>query len=305
MDISLRHVEVFHAIMTTGGVTQAAALLRTSQPTISRELQRFERLLGFTLFERKTRRLVATEQAVLLHAEVRRSFSGLQQLVRTSQAIRSNLTSHIQIACLPLFSQTLMPQICTRFFEHEKTAKLTFHSLDQSLLLKELLNLRYEFGLMETGVAVQGTSIREIPIGDEVCILPTGHPLCARKIVEPRDFEGECFVSLAQDDVYRQRYDKIFDEAGVSRRMPVETTTAEAVCALVRRGLGVSIVNPISARAHLGQGLEIRPFSISIPFVIGIFRPMSRKLSKLGERLAEYMMEECRNVQAELGTVIS
>jgi hypothetical protein len=36
MDIQHRHIEVFRAVMTAGSVTGAAALLHTSQPTLSR-----------------------------------------------------------------------------------------------------------------------------------------------------------------------------------------------------------------------------------------------------------------------------
>ncbi|WP_252405710.1 LysR family transcriptional regulator, partial [Escherichia coli] len=36
--ISLRQIEIFRAVMTTGNLTEAAALLQTSQPTVSREL---------------------------------------------------------------------------------------------------------------------------------------------------------------------------------------------------------------------------------------------------------------------------
>ena len=43
--VNLRHIEIFHAVMTTGNLTEAAHLLNTSQPTVSRELARFENLL--------------------------------------------------------------------------------------------------------------------------------------------------------------------------------------------------------------------------------------------------------------------
>ncbi len=36
--VTLRHIEIFHAVMTAGNDTEAAALLHTSQPTVSREL---------------------------------------------------------------------------------------------------------------------------------------------------------------------------------------------------------------------------------------------------------------------------
>jgi DNA-binding transcriptional LysR family regulator len=300
MQISLRHVEVFHTVMTSSSATQAAVLLRTSQPTISRELKQFERLLGFKLFERAGRRLLATEKAVMLHAEVKRSFSGLEHLARAAQLIKENVVAQVQIACLPLFAQTLMPKICCRFLEEERSVRVTFNSMDQSMLLKELLNLRYEFGLMENGVGIGGMNVQEIPIGDEVCVLPEGHPLCDRQVIEPEDFEGECFVSLASDDLYRQRYDRVFDQARVVRQLRIETTTAEAVCALVKNRVGISLVNPITARSYREQGVAVRPFSRSIPFVIGIFRPLGRQLSPVGERLARCVLEECQKIQREI-----
>ncbi len=42
--VNLRHIEIFHAVMTTGNLTEAAALLHTS--TVSRELARFEKSAG-------------------------------------------------------------------------------------------------------------------------------------------------------------------------------------------------------------------------------------------------------------------
>ena len=60
MDIQHRHIEVFRAVMTAGSVTGAAALLHTSQPTLSRDLARLEQLLSYALFERERGRLKAT-----------------------------------------------------------------------------------------------------------------------------------------------------------------------------------------------------------------------------------------------------
>ncbi|STV86800.1 transcriptional activator protein LysR [Klebsiella michiganensis] len=60
--VNLRHIEIFHAVMTTGNLTEAARMLHTSQPTVSRELARFEKVLGLTLFSRTRGRLQPTVQ---------------------------------------------------------------------------------------------------------------------------------------------------------------------------------------------------------------------------------------------------
>ncbi len=78
--IAHRHIEVFRALMLAGSATAAAALLHTSQPTISRELARLEQLLGYALFERLQGRLRATARALRLWQEVQRSWAGLEQV---------------------------------------------------------------------------------------------------------------------------------------------------------------------------------------------------------------------------------
>lgn len=78
--ITLRQIEIFHAVMTTGNLTEAAALLQTSQPTVSRELARFEKLIQLQLFDRVRGRLYPTVQGLRLFEEVQRSYYGLDRI---------------------------------------------------------------------------------------------------------------------------------------------------------------------------------------------------------------------------------
>jgi DNA-binding transcriptional LysR family regulator len=72
MDIELRHLRVVCAIADTGSVTKAAALLGLAQPALTTQLQRIERTLGGTLFERDRRgaRPTALGELVLARARV-------------------------------------------------------------------------------------------------------------------------------------------------------------------------------------------------------------------------------------------
>ena len=62
----LRHIEIFHAIYTTGSITNAAKILHVSQPSVSKVLSHAEMQLGFKLFERVKGRLVPTEEAEMM-----------------------------------------------------------------------------------------------------------------------------------------------------------------------------------------------------------------------------------------------
>ena len=117
MKLSLRHIEIFRAIMAAGSVTNAARLLFTSQPTISRELARLEQVVGLRLFDREGGRLLATAQALLLIEEVERAYVGLERIDRFAQAIRNFEHGRLAITSLPLFSHSLLPEVCKQFHQ--------------------------------------------------------------------------------------------------------------------------------------------------------------------------------------------
>ncbi len=113
--VNLRHIEIFHAVMTAGNLTEAARLLHTSQPTVSRELARFEKVLGLTLFERTRGRLHPTVQGLRLFEEVQRSWYGLDRIVSAAESLREFRQGELSIACLPVFSQSFLPPLLPPF----------------------------------------------------------------------------------------------------------------------------------------------------------------------------------------------
>jgi DNA-binding MarR family transcriptional regulator len=70
--IKLRHLDTLAAFMKTGSVTEAAVVLRTTQPNASKSLKQLEDFAGVKLFERSAGRLRPTPEAELLFAHATR-----------------------------------------------------------------------------------------------------------------------------------------------------------------------------------------------------------------------------------------
>lgn len=292
MDIEHRHIEVFRAIMRAGSVTAAAAQLFSSQPTVSRDLARLEQLLGFALFDRVRGRLQPTARALVLHAEVQRSWSGLETVLATARGLREFASGQLAIACVPAFAQSLLPAACRRFQQQHAQIALSITPQESPLLEEWLSAQRFDLGLTEQDSAPPGCTLTPLFAADEVCVLPPAHPLAARDVLQPEDFAGESFVSLAPGDPYRQQLDAAFASRGIERRMAIETQTAASVCALVREGLGIAIVNPLSAQEYAATGLVVRPFALSIPFRVSLVRPQFRPSTPLADAFALALQEE-------------
>ena len=281
--ISHRHIEVFRAVMTAGSVTGAAQLLFTSQPTVSRELARMEGLLGYPLFDRGPGRLRPTARALTLFDEVQRAYQGLDRVVARALALGRAEDEGLRVLTLPALAHALLPVASADWLARHPQAQLTLTPQESPLLEEWMGAQRFDLGLSEVSATVPGTRSETLVELDEVCVLPAGHPLLAQAVLTPQDFEGERFVSLSAEDPYRRQFDAIFTAAGVRRRLQVETHSAIAVCALVQQGLGIALVNPLTARACEGAGLHVRPFSVSVPFRIQALWPLHRPAHALAE----------------------
>lgn len=289
--ITHRHLEVFRAVMTAGSVTGAAQLLYSSQPTVSRELARMEQLLGYALFERTQGRLRANARALLLWDEVQRSWQGLERVIDRAQELGRAQGAHISVLCLPALSHALLPGALARLQAAHGAVAVSVATQEAPLLQEWMAAQRFDLGLSELADAPPGTRSLPLPAMDEVAVLPAGHALAAKTVLQAEDFRGLPFISLARDDPYRQQIDAWFARTGVERVLQLETHSAVAVCAMVQHGLGVAIVNPLTARACAGPQLVVRPLAFSVPFqvhaLLPLHRPAVQEVGWLVQALAE------------------
>lgn len=299
-NITHRHIEIFHAVMTSGNLTAAAELLHTSQPTVSRELARFEKLTGLSLFERVRGRLHPTVQGLRLFEEVQRSWYGLDRIISTAEGLRQFRQGELSVACLPVFSQSLLPPLCQPFLQRYPDLSLNIIPQESPLLEEWLSAQRYDLGLTETHATPAGTERIELLTLNEVCVLPADHSLASRKQLTPQDFAGESYISLSRSDSYRQLLDALFHEHHVQRRMVMETHSAASVCAMVRAGVGISVVNPLTALDYAASGVAVRRFSVEVPFTVSLIRPLHRPASALVSAFSEHLQREAAQFRTRL-----
>ncbi|PIJ49074.1 LysR family transcriptional regulator [Erwinia sp. OLTSP20] len=303
--ITLRHIEIFHAVMTAGNVTAAASLLNSSQPTVSRELARLEKLLGFALFSRSKGRLLPTAQGLLLFEEVQRSWYGLDRIRSAAEGLKAFRQGELSLVCLPVFSQSLLPQLCQPFMAQYPEVSLNIISQESPLLEEWLSAQRYDLGLTETSQTPAGTRRTPLFTSNEVCVLPAGHPLAAKTVLSPEDFQGENYVSLSRHDSYRHLLDALFSQHQVQRRMVMETHSAASVCAMVKAGSGISVVNPLTALDYADSRLAVRRFSIEVPFTVSLIHPSHRPASALVSAFSEHLQTHIGSLEQRLQQLLN
>ena len=266
MNLTHRQLTMFRAIMLHGNLGRAADACASSQPTLSRELARLEQLLGFNLFDRVRGRLRPTVRALALMQEVERSFIGLEQIAARASELRTQSTGRLRIACLPALAHALVPRALVYLSQAHPELGVSVHPLESPWLEQAMSEQRFDLGLSETQEAPAGVALQPLLKVNEVAVLPRDHSLCRKARLQPLEFTGERFISLAVGDPYRTAIDAMFEDAKVHRATLFETTSAVAVCAMVRQGLGVAIVNPFTALELSGPDLVVRPLTVAIAY---------------------------------------
>lgn len=273
MKLNQRQIDVFNAVMVNKSITAAAAKLGSSQPTLSREIREIEQRLGFDLFLRFGKRLTPTEQAALLHEVVLRSFVGLDEISRAASAIRSHNAANFRIASIPAYAESIIPRVIQKFTTTRQPVLFSIHSHEEPSLRHEMTTQVFDLCLAENLFDRDGVPSETVSVGDMVCVLPRDHPLAALPMLTPGDFAGQPYIYFGQNDPYRHKLDVVFHEAGVARDYAAETTTATSVCAMVAAGLGISVINPLTAAGHLGGQVAFRRLSQPVPYRMSLWHP--------------------------------
>jgi DNA-binding transcriptional LysR family regulator len=285
--INSRQVEAFRAMMLTGSVTEAAKLIAVTQPAVSRLLRDLQALLKMELFERRGTGLVPNAAATALYMEVERSFVGLERITAAAEEIRNRRTGTLRIAALPALANGYLPRLAGHFLKERPNLNLAFFGVISPIVIDWVLNNQCDIGFAEVPIAHSGLPSLRLPPLPRVAVLPTGHRLAAKEVLEPRDFEGETFVSLSAGSTGRHLVDQAFNHDDVRRVLRVETTLSEIMCGLVSSGLGVAICDPFTAQEFATRGIIVRRFMPRINFEFAAVFPAQRSPSPVAMDLVE------------------
>lgn len=279
--ITLRHLEAFRAIMMRRTVTAAADMLEVTQPVVTRLIAEFEERIGISLFERIKGRLVPTPDASLLFEDVHQSLMGIERIANTATNMHSLKLARLEIAAAPALALSFLPHAIASFArEHPDTLiSMQTHSTNTVVDLVQSGRCDLGFAMLNMRKGRYGNS-EVLVSGKMVGVVPTTHRLAQRVLLEPEDFDGEQFVSLAPLMTARTKIDALMLARNVQRRINVETQLSSAVIKLVEAGAGIGLIEPLTASAYSGGRLKFIPFQpeIVVDYSIVISQQMASTL---------------------------
>ncbi|MFY2079980.1 LysR family transcriptional regulator, partial [Achromobacter xylosoxidans] len=257
--MELRQLEAFAAVMSTGSVTAAGRLLGRSQPAISRLLQELEAEIGYALFARSGPRVTPTEQGFLLYDDVERALSSLRQIRDRAEEIARGQAQPLLLAATSALAAGLVPDALKRIEPHANLApRIELRSASPERVVHAVLSGAAQLGATSLPLEHRGLTVHWIGQAPCVVALPENDPAARHNVVPVAELAGRRVITMANPYRLRRRLDAALGHAAGA----IETNSSVNALAAVRAGLGVSMLEPITAYGAPMAGVAIRPIDL-------------------------------------------
>lgn len=271
--LTLRELEVFRSVIACGKTTAAAHQLGISQPAVSRALRQLEAHRGERLFRREGNGLVPTAEAFALNQQLEPVFDVLTRIAGPSE--RGQRRALVRIFAPATFSEHFLPRAIAQFLAAGDDCEIQLEIGSTVAAVASVASGLADLGVTNSPVTHSGVRLEPFRRSRACCVLPIGHPLAQREVIEPQDLRGEPFIALARRFASRAVIDRLFRQAGIDRRIVAESATAVAAAALVREGMGVSILNPFPISGSGSAAVVFRPFAPEIVYESSFMLPIA------------------------------
>ena len=283
--MDVKKYEVFVSAVDCGSLTKAAEAMGLTQSGVSHIIAAVEAELQLPLLKRTRTgaRLTPEGERVIgylceIVRQEKRMFKEAERLNELAAGtIRIGTFTSVATHWLPAMMmefQKEYPQIDFQLFNGD------YHDVDRWVT----------DGSVDIAFITLPTELkcRVIPLYEDAlaAVLPKGHPLAAQPVCRVEDVAKEAFISLLEASNHDAR--RALDAVNMKPNVRFRTKDDYAVIAMVRQGLGVSIMPSLLLRGN-SENIEIRPIDPPVSRTIALAvagddpAPAPRKFAEFAE----------------------
>ena len=291
----LRQIEVFHAVYTSGSMTNAAAMLNVSQPSVSKVLAHAEQQLGYQLFERNKGKLLPTPEAHQLFGHVADVYRDIDRLRHLAKNLRVTSSGRIRIASTPAFGVEILPRTIASFRENHKHTVFEIETLHLEEINNALLESRVDVALAFDSISNPGIEEQLLAKGRFVVLAPLDSTFKHGASVSIDQLADQPFIGLNNRGPLGRLLSTHLATSGVELDIVAWSETYHVAKALVACGAGVTIADEITARSSAGGDVRVLPLEPTIEFDIKAMHLSSTPLSIVTNSFVDHLRDTVVN----------
>lgn len=291
----LHQIDAFRAVLQVRSVTEAARLLRISQPAVSTALRQLEASLGCLLFERVAGRLLPTPDAAALMPAVEAVAQALDALAAAGRAVREGAVGQVSLVAIPSLATAVLPAAIHAAVRRHPGLRVTAQIAPTRQAVDAVVRGAVDLGLVHDIVDEPLVQVEDLGPAAMACAVPAGHRLAKRRGIHARDLRGVGLASYAVNSPIGERLRAVFEAEGEVFSPTFELGASTVICEVALAAGVPALVEGYIPESGRWPGLVIREFRPRIALQLRLLTTLQRPVPLAAKLLAG----ECRRVVAQ------
>ncbi len=237
-------------------VSEAAEVLYTSQPGVSKQIKLLEDELGIAIFERSGKRFTGiTEPGRRVLDSARRILNEAENLKRASAEFSSGDSGRLVLAATHTQARYALPVVVRDFVARHPKVKLEMHQGSPTQIAQWVVDGEVDIGIA-TEALDQYPQLITLPVRQwsHCVIAPEGHAILNQPL--SLDQLGR-WPLITYDAAFtgRSRINRAFERVGVQPNIALTALDADVIKTYVSLCLGLGIIASLAFDAQRDQGL--------------------------------------------------
>jgi LysR family transcriptional regulator for metE and metH len=260
--LEIRHLRMVAAVAQSGSVTRAASELHLTQSAVSHQLRDIEGRLGTALFLRVGKRMIPTPAGERVLGTARRVIDDVAAAEEDVRRIGTNEAGVLRVCTQCNTGYHWLPPLVEAFRRKHPHVDVTIAVECTMRPLEALLEGRLDLAVVTQPVHNKQLRVRPLFEDEHAAIVAPDHPFAARRFVRPEDFAGERLLlySGSAEESFTMR--QILRPAGVEPERISFVMLTEAIVAMVKARLGISVMQTWAIEPAIRSG-DVRAIPIT------------------------------------------
>lgn len=238
-------------------VSEAAEVLYTSQPGISKQVKMLEEELGVAIFERAGKRFTGvTEPGRVVLEIAQRILREAENLKRASAEYAGGDSGRLVLATTHTQARYALPVVVRDFMSRHPSVRLEMHQGSPTQIAEWVVAGEADIGIATESLD-QYPQLITLPVRQwtHCVIAPAGHPILKSLPLSLNELAKWPLITYDTAFTGRSRINRAFERIGVSPNVALTALDADVIKTYVSLGLGLGIISALAFDAERDAGL--------------------------------------------------
>jgi DNA-binding transcriptional LysR family regulator len=240
--LNFNQLRVFYTAAKNLNFTAAAKELYITQPAVTFQVKSFEEYCDLKLFKKKGRRVYLTDEGKALLDYAEKIFQHEKEIENVIDEMRELKRGVLRLGTTKTYARYFMPLMITSFHQKYPEFKIQLNEGSSADMIYSLADLKIEVAIIAR--AVDHPEVNFFPFSREemaLIVAPDSH-LTQKEEISIKELAKELFIMKENGSGTRKLVEELFEKAGSTPNILVETSNTEFIKQLVHRGEGVSFL---------------------------------------------------------------